>query len=102
MRALNVRAGLVLLPISSIATLGSAQAPAPKLAFAKPAANIVVTRDIASASSGQTVLRLDTYQLPRVRGTLRPALVFFNRGAGADRAGPLYDGWARAAASHGL
>ena len=54
-------------------------------------------------TAGGSVLAMDVYQLPRTRSTrARPALIFFNRATGADRRGPLYAGWARAAASHDL
>jgi dienelactone hydrolase len=42
---------------------------------------------------------MDIYRLAR---GARPALIFFNRAMGAERRGSLYEGWARAAASHDL
>jgi dienelactone hydrolase len=80
-----------------------ATAQAPRLAFAAPSPDIRVSRDVPFDSAGGALLAMDVYQLPRARNTrTRPALIFFNRATGADRRGPLYAGWARAAASHDL
>ena len=90
----------IVILVAGWTTSGGAQAP--KLAFAAPAPNVMVTRNVPYASDGTTALAMDVYQLPRARDRVRPALVFWNRGSGSDRAQPLYDGWGRAAASHDL
>ena len=77
-----------------------AHAQEPRLAFAPAARDIRVARNIRYGRADTVELRMDVYRRPGT--SLKPALIFFNRGVGADRAQPLYDAWARAAASHGL
>jgi dienelactone hydrolase len=80
----------------------SAGAQAPRLAFPTPSPNVSVSADVQYGSAGSVALRMDLYQLPRSAGNTRPALIFFNRGSGADRQSPLYSGWARSAATREL
>ena len=77
----------------------SARAQSPRLAFARPSPNIRVSTDVPFDSASGVRLAMDIY---RVGHGARPALIFFNRATGADRRGSLYEGWARAAASHDL
>ena len=87
---------------AAIMTLIATRSPAqtPRLAFPAPARDVSVTT-VQFDSDGAMALAMDVYQRPP-KGRARAALVFFNRGTGADRRSPLYDGWARAAASHEL
>ena len=80
----------------------SARAQAPRLAFPTPSPDVTVSTDVQFGSSGSVALKMDVYQLPRTAGKTRPALIFFNRGSGADRQSPLYAGWARSAATREL
>jgi hypothetical protein len=94
-----VSRALVMIAVGSLA----ARAQAPRLAFPEPSADITLARDVQFGADGSVALRMDVYQLPRVAGRPRPALVFFNRANGAaDRQSPLYVGWARTAASRDL
>ena len=88
--------------IAAIASLIASRSPSqpPRLAFRASA------RDVSFATvqfdvDGATPLSMDVYRRPPTRDP-RGALVFFNRGTGADRRSPLYTAWARAAASHDL
>ena len=84
-------------------TRGAPAQPPPRLAFPAPSPAVRVRTDVPFDTAGGTVLAMDVYQLPRTRSTrARPALIFFNRAVGGDRRGPLYAGWAGAAASHDL
>jgi hypothetical protein len=85
-----------------LASSASAQQAAPPMAFAPPAAGVTVARDLTYGSSGATRLAMDLYKPAEAGPGVRPALVFFNRATGADRSGPFYAAWARAAASHGI
>jgi dienelactone hydrolase len=69
-------------------------------AFPEPASGIRVSNDVVYASSGETTLRMDVYRPPSRDAA--PALVFFIRAMGPERHQPVYDAWARAAASHGI
>jgi dienelactone hydrolase len=72
------------------------------LALRPLASGTTVTKDVEYGRSDTVRLRMDVYR-PAGAGTRRlPTLIFFNRGAGADRAQPFYEAWARAAASRGL
>jgi dienelactone hydrolase len=71
------------------------------MAFPPPAAGITVTENVGYAVSGPTRLAMDVYR-PVSAAPARPAIVFFNRAAGAERRGRFYDAWARAAASKGV
>ncbi|HKN66643.1 MAG TPA: tetratricopeptide repeat protein, partial [Gemmatimonadaceae bacterium] len=80
-----------------------AMAQSPRLAFAQPSPGVRVTADVPFDTADGATLAMDLYQLPRARGARpRVALIFFNQAMGADRRGPLYTAWARAAASQGL
>ncbi|HEY2855914.1 MAG TPA: hypothetical protein VGJ18_23955 [Gemmatimonadaceae bacterium] len=83
---------------SVMAAHSSAQTPT--LAFRSPARDVSVAT-VAFDTDGGTTLAMDVYRRPATKRQ-RAVLVFFNRASGADRRSPLYDGWARAAASHGL
>ena len=79
--------------------LGTADAQPPRLAFARPSANVRVSADVPFDTAAGVRLAMDVYRVAR---GARPALIFFNRATGAERRGSLYEGWARAAASHDL
>lgn len=79
---------------------GSSAAQTPRLAFRTPARDVSVTT-VQFDSDSAIALAMDLYRQPST-GRPRAALIFFNRGSGADRHTPLYDGWARAAASRDL
>ena len=91
----------------TIGTLGGvasgAWAQPPRLAFAPASPAVRVRTDVPFDSTTGSALAMDVYQLPRARaGRARPVLIFFNRATGADRRGPLYAAWARAAASQDI
>lgn len=77
-----------------------AGAQEPRFAFAPPTAGITVTSDVQYGTSSGTRLAMDIYK--PASASRGPALVFFNRALGADRSGPFYAAWARAAASKGI
>ncbi len=79
--------------------LGALRAQSPRLAFARPSPNVRVSPDVAFDTANGVRLSMDIYRLTR---GARPALIFFNRATGAERRGSLYEGWARATASHDL
>jgi dienelactone hydrolase len=81
------------------AGLSAASAQAPRLAFSRPSPNVRVSTDVPFDTANGVGLSMDIYRLAR---GARPALIFFNRAMGAERRGSLYEGWARAAASHDL
>ena len=83
--------------LCSTATLGAQQT---KLAFAPTAADISVSRDVQYARRDTVVLRMDVYRRPATAPL--PAIVFYNRGVGAARRHPVYDGWGRTAATRGF
>jgi dienelactone hydrolase len=86
-----------------IALIGAtASAQQPRLAFPTPSADVMVTTDVQFGTAGSVALKMDLYQLPRVTGRSRGALIFFNRATGAERQQPLWAGWARSAASREL
>jgi dienelactone hydrolase len=93
-----------LLPLYLLFAFASSPAAGqePRLAFAPPAAGIMVATDVGYGSSGSTRLAMDVYTPPLAAGTKAPALVFFNRATGAERSGAFYAAWARAAASKGI
>ena len=78
----------------------TAEAQEMKLAFAAAAPDIVASKDVQYARRDTVVLRMDVYRRPSAAPV--PAIIFYNRGTGADRRHPVYEGWARAAASRGL
>ena len=61
-----------------------------------------VSTNVQFGSAGSVALKMDLYQLPRVAGRSRGALIFFNRATGTERQQPLWSGWARSAASRDL
>src|SRR5689334_13178380 len=80
-----------------IAPFASAQAPG--LAFPAPSPDVTVDSSVRFGTAGNVVLAMDLYQLPRVAGRTRPALIFFVRGSGSDRQWAYYVAWARTVAS---
>jgi dienelactone hydrolase len=86
-----------------VALIGAtASAQQTRLAFPTPSPDVMVTSDVQFGTAGSVALKMDLYQLPRVAGHLRGALIFFNRATGAQRQQPLSAGWARSAASREL
>lgn len=71
-------------------------------AFPPVAAGVTVSSDVEYGKVGATTLAMDVYKPPPGGTGRRPALIFFNRAAGADRKWDFYASWARAAASKGL
>lgn len=89
--------------VLTVALLGAtADAQQPHLAFPTPSPDITVSTDVQFGSAGSVALKMDLYQLPRVAGRSRGALIFFNRATGTERQQPLWSGWARSAASRDL
>ena len=70
-----------------------------RLAFPTPAPDVSAAKDVAYGRADTVTLRMDVYRPPAAP---LPALIFFNRGVGADRRHPVYEGWGRMAASRGL
>src|SRR5690348_16168814 len=81
------------------ALANAAEAQAPRLAFARPSPSVRVSANVPFDTAGGVRLAMDVYRIGRAT---QPALIFFNQATGADRSGPLYAGWARAAASEGV
>jgi len=74
---------------------------APRFLYPAPAADtFVVTQDVQYGASAETALKMDVFR-PKGAATA-PALIFFNRAAGADRRHPFYLGWAQTTASKGV
>lgn len=73
----------------------------PPFALRPAALPVTVAKNVEYGRSDTVRLRMDVY---RPAGAVRPraTLIFFNRATGADRSQPLYDGWAKAAASRGV
>jgi dienelactone hydrolase len=88
------------LMVALIGAMASAQQP--RLAFPTPSPDVTVMTDVEFGTAGSAALKMDLYQLPRVAGRSRGALIFFNRATGAERQQPLWVGWARSAASREL
>jgi dienelactone hydrolase len=59
-------------------------------------------KNVEYGRSDTVVLRMDVYRPSGPVARTAPTLVFFNRGAGADRQQPFYIAWARTAASRGV
>jgi len=95
---------LLLCASAAFAFDGAQTAPAsqPPLAFPLPPPSITVASNVEYASSGTTRLAMDLYKPDVPSGVKVPALVFFNRATGADRAERFYASWARTAAAQGL
>ena len=91
---------LVVLTAALICDTATGSAQEMRLAFSAPSADVVATRDVEYAKPDSVALRLDVYRRPG-SGAL-PAIIFYNRGVGAERRHPVYEAWARAAASRGL
>ena len=70
-------------------------------AFPPPAPGITLSADVEYGKVDATTLAMDVYK-PAGSSSRRPALIFFNRAAGADRKWDFYASWARTAASKGL
>lgn len=82
------------------AAVAGAQTP-PRFLYPAPAADtFVVTQDVQYGASAETALKMDVFR-PKGAATA-PALIFFNRAAGADRRHPFYLGWAQTTASKGV
>ena len=77
----------------------SVMAQPSRLAFARPSSDVRVSANVPFDTAGGVRLAMDVY---RIGHATQPALIFFNRAVGADRRGPLYAGWAQAAASQGI
>jgi dienelactone hydrolase len=93
-----------LTPVHLLAALGvvivgaAATGAEPRFAYpVDPSAVRVATNQPYGAG-----LAMDVYRPTRPASTRLPVLIFFNGATGADRANWFYDGWARAAASHGF
>src|SRR6185503_7596145 len=71
-----------------------------KLAFSPTATDVSISRDVQYAHRDTAVLRMDVYR--RAASAPMPAFIFYNRGVGDARRHPVYDGWARTAASRGF
>jgi dienelactone hydrolase len=82
----------------------AAAQPQQQIALALRPANGAVTemKNVEYGRSGTLALRMDVYRPAGGAARTAPILVFFNRGAGADRQQPFYISWARAAASRGV
>ena len=93
-------AGIAFVALCSVSSPGRSQ----ELTFALPPGStpVVVTKDVQYARSDTVTLRMDVYRPSGAAGRRLPALVFFNRAFGANRSGPFYSAWARAAASRGI
>jgi len=73
--------------------------------FAYPVADapsITATKNVTYGSSGTVTLAMDVYRPSHPTSPRLPALVFFNRAYGPDRAFYFYTGWAQHAAAEGL
>ena len=70
------------------------------LAFPQPDARVRMTPDVVYAAPETGPLRMDVYRTPG--GGARPVMLFWIRASGPERHQPVYDAWARAAASAGL
>jgi hypothetical protein len=88
---------LAAVTLCSASTLGAQET---RLAFAPTAPDVSISRDVQDARRDTAVLRMDVYRRP-ARSPL-PAIVFYNRGVGAARRHPVYDGWGRTAATRGF
>ncbi|HET7699054.1 MAG TPA: hypothetical protein VFK57_25265 [Vicinamibacterales bacterium] len=95
-----IRPAALLSCVLSAPVMAAAQQP--PYAFPPPAPGITVSGDVEYAKSGTTVLAMDVYRPPAAAARRRPALIFFNRAAGADRKWDFYAAWARTAASKGI
>ena len=80
---------------------GRAQEPI-TLALRPAAAAVTEAKNVEYGRSDTVTLRMDVYRPAGSASRTAPTLVFFNRGAGADRQQPFYIAWARAAASRGI
>ena len=65
-------------------------------------ASITTTKDVTYGSLGTVTLAMDVYRPSHPTSPRLPALVFFNRAYGPDRAFHFYTGWAQHAAAEGL
>ncbi len=70
------------------------------LAFPPPDAGVRMTADVVYGSDAAGPLRMDVYRMPG--DGARPVMLFFIRADGPERHQPVFDAWARAAASRGL
>jgi tetratricopeptide repeat protein len=94
-------AGLLVLAAATPMANARGQEPI-TLALRPAAAGVTVMKDVEYARSDTVTLRMDVYRPSVAIARTAPTLVFFNRGAGADRQQPFYIAWARAAASRGV
>lgn len=94
MRRLVTRLTIALTILSA-----TVRAQSPRFAFPTPSPDVAVNSNVRFGAAGAVPLEMDLYQLPRVDGHTRPALIFFTRGSGSDRQWAYYVAWARAVAS---
>jgi dienelactone hydrolase len=93
------REAIVVASLVAIVLLGARAAIAdPHFAYPVDAAAVTVAKDQPYGPG----LAMDVYRPADRPGAALPVLIFFNGALGVDRANWFYDGWARAAASHGF
>ena len=90
---MKIRTALLHCVLSVPAVALAQQAP---YAFPTPAAGVTVLSDVEYGKADATTLAMDVYRPPG-SSARRPALIFFNRAAGADRKWDFYASWARTA-----
>ncbi len=90
---------LLVLAGVAILSANTTGAQTPRRAFPPPSPDVTANSNVRFGTDGAVPLAMDLYQLPRVVGRTRPALIFFNRGSGADRQWEFYVAWARTVAS---
>jgi dienelactone hydrolase len=97
-----IRLSIATLVLTTVAATAAAQWP--PFGYPAPAPGTVAeTRDVAYDTAGDVTLRMDVFRPSKpAPAEGRPALIFFNRTTGADRANAFYGGWARAAAGLGV
>jgi len=97
-----MRTTVVAASIWLAATGVHAQGQPPAFAFPPPpAGTVTVAKGVQYGADGSVRLMMDVYRPPSMT-VARPALIFFNTAAGADRGNAFYASWAQTAAFRGL
>jgi len=91
---------IVVAAVLSVVRASTIESQQTKLAFSPTATDVSISRDVQYAHRDTAVLRMDVYRRPA--SAPMPAFIFYNRGVGDARRHPVYDGWARTAASRGF
>jgi len=86
----------------AVTSTAPAQSGPPPFALRPAAVKVLETKNVEFGRADTVTLRMDVYRPADGRGGTSPALILFNRGAGANRSQPVWEAWARAAASRGL